>query len=208
MSSEKDYSVVLQGLLGYWDGKECIMDLYHADYQWSQMEWIGWWFEWKCFNTLHEKYDAEKGPKYGNTTFDALIGGENVIDFKSHIDNGSWAIINDCEAIERCLEEYGKFHLIIAEGLADFDNDGSFNAWHNKLKGGLSDYEKERIRRGAKSRRRKRGFDCHTIRQITFNKESLNRGKKNDTIRYFQKGMRNADGSPRRPKYMIEVDKW
>ena len=90
MSYVDDYSAVLQGLQGYWDGKKCIMDLYHADYQWRKMEWIGWWFEWKGFNTLQKENDAEIGPKYGNTRFDALVGGEDVIDFKSHINSSSW----------------------------------------------------------------------------------------------------------------------
>ncbi|UJG43943.1 MAG: hypothetical protein K9W46_01865 [Candidatus Heimdallarchaeum endolithica] len=42
---------------------------------------------------------------------------------------------------------------------------------------------------------------------LALNENLLSQGQSNGWIRYFQKGMRNADGSPRRPKYMIDCSK-
>ena len=201
--------VLRRQLAKKWDGKECILELKKANYQWRQMEWIGWFFEYKAFKILQEELGGKIGPKYGNTQFDYLRNN-HVWDFKSHIDNASshpWAILNDCEAVDHCLDEYNGLGFIIARGTAEYDEDGSFKAWHDSLKGKRSDYEKERIRRGARSRRRKISLSVTTFQIFRINNEVLQKGIGLGWVKEFQKGMRNADGSPRRSKYMINVER-
>ncbi len=192
-----------------WDGKECIIELKNANHQWKQMEWIGWYFEYKAYLVLRSKFGGSKGPRYGNTEFDYLKGGR-VWDFKTHITNSSthpWMILNDIEAVDLCLRDHGGVGFIIASGEASFDEDGSFKEWHDALKGGKSDYERQRIARGAPSRMRKTLFDVKSYQVVIFDRATLDRGSREEWVQRFQEGMRNADGSPRRAKYLVNVDR-
>lgn len=192
------------------DGKKAILELKAVNYQWRQMEWIGWYFEYFIFNLLSESITGSKGPKYGNTTFD--FQKEFVWDIKVHPmikPNGSKnepMILNDKEAIENCISQNNGVGFIVIKGNAQFDDDGSFKQWHDILKGGHSNYEIERIRRGSNSRRRKTEFIVQSIEILFFTTiDQLNRGIEERWISFFQEGMRNADGSPRRAKYAINT---
>ena len=37
----------LSRLPKFWDGKSCVLELKDADYQWKQMEWWAFYFEYK-----------------------------------------------------------------------------------------------------------------------------------------------------------------
>ena len=115
-------------------------------------------------------------------------------------------IVNDQEAIDRCVDRFGGVGVVIAEGEAEYDDDAeSFKVWHDSLKGKRSDYEKERISRGAPSRKRKKAFYLSKLEAFWLDKAILSSGLRNDWIDLFQEGMRNADGSSRRPKYMMNL---
>ena len=68
------------------------------------------------------------------------------------------------------------------------------------MKGGTSEYEKDRIKRGARSRPRKTKVVLSKIRFACFNAETLS-----ECEGPFQKGFRNADGRPRRGKVKINI---
>ena len=117
-------------------------------------------------------------------------------------------ILNDKEAIDLCVQKHNGIGFIVVHGDAVFDQAGEFKAWHDALKGGHSNYERKRIERGAPSRKRKSAFEIDHIEALFFNNsEELNRGVSDRWITFFQEGMRNADGSPRRPKYAIKITK-
>ena len=44
------------------DGKKCIQTLKKANYQWRQMEWIGWFIEYKIKELLFEYLGESDGP--------------------------------------------------------------------------------------------------------------------------------------------------
>jgi len=69
----------------------------------------------------------------------------------------------------------------------------------------MSAYVRERIRRGAPSRRRKRAVTLKGYILFGLDRSSLSLGIKDGWIRPFQQGMRNADGSPRRAKFMLDI---
>jgi hypothetical protein len=59
-------------------------------------------------------------------------------------------MVTDRKAIERAIQEYGQIGVIAAVGEVKYnDEDRSFQMWHQRLKGSISKYAKERIRRGA-----------------------------------------------------------
>ena len=203
IEAKKICRVVRNGLPNRWDGKECILELKRVDYQWKQMEWIGWYFEYKATNLLKTEFGSHPSPSFGSTKFDFKLN--QVWDFKAHPINSSthpWVIVNDKEAIDKCVISYGGVGVVIAEGNAEYDDSSeSFKRWHDSLKGGRSDYEKERVKRGAPSRKRKKAFELNKLEAIWFEKETLSNGLERGWITHFQTGMRNADGSSRRAKY-------
>ena len=183
-----------------WDGKKSILDMKQADFHhWRQMEWIGFYFQFLCERRLSDILKIP-GPKYGNVEFD---GFKNVPwDFKAHVSTAGRhnLIVNDSEATANAVTQYGEVGLILACGEAEYDDaNRNFKKWHDDLKGGRSQYEVERIRRGARSRLRKTFFRLEEIRFIKIADELLvNCGS-------FQEGFRNADGSPRRSKVKIDL---
>lgn len=192
-----------------WDGRYCILELREADYNWRQMEWMGWYFEYKARNTLIENIGGSVGRTYGSTTID--YRNNHSWDFKVHPINSSghpWAIMNDCDAVNTCIENEGGMGFIIALGRAQYnDTNNSFKLWHDELKGGISEYEKDRIRRRAPSRRRKTQFEIVDYLMIYLNStEELEKAIDERWLGYAQRGWRNADGSPRKEKYKIQVE--
>jgi len=190
----------------HWDGKQCILELKGADYNWRQMEWIGFWFEWKARHLLEGVIGGGGGPTFGRTTFD--YKNQYVWDLKAHPTQGGrsdWVVLNDCEAIDLCIAKHGGIGAIVCSGTAVMDETGEFKLWHDVLKGGVSKYERERIGRNAPSRTRKKSFYVERLSALFFTAPILKSGIAEGWIDRFQEGMRNADGSPRKPKYEINL---
>lgn len=202
LSASKQIAAKMQSIPKIWDGKQAILEMKQAGFsQWRQMEWIGFYFEFLCRTHLSSIMEIP-GPRYGNTSFDGLF--EIPWDFKAHAMNTSshQIIVNDYQSIFDAIAEYGAVGVILAMGEVEYnDEKRKFQKWHNKLKGGLSDYEKERIERGAWSRLRKRSFDLRQISYIRLTRSAL---KKTGS---FQYNFRNADGSPRKSKVLINLEK-
>ena len=185
-----------------WDGKEAILEMRdNGGRNWKQMEWIGWYFEFLC-----EKYlkDIMKFHKiiYGKTSFDGFL--EVPFDFKSHAINteSHKVIINDTEATINAIEKYGEVIVIMALGEVVYnDKNRTFQGWHEKIKGGKSAYELKRIERGALSRLRKTEFNLNELMFIKIDKSTL------EKCGSFQKNFRNSNGSPRRSKVLLDLEK-
>lgn len=190
----------LQYIPSFWDGKASILEMKAAgNRQWRQMEWIGFYFQFLCETNLSH-FMQIPGKKYGNVTFDGF--SMFPWDFKAHVINSGRieVIVNDSEAISQAIDEYDKIGLILASGTAVYnDESGKFRDWHDSIKGKKSIYVKERIKRGAPSRRRKDSFNLDEILLIGLDDELLERTGS------FQKGFRNADGSPRRKKVLLNL---
>lgn len=192
-------------LPNFWDGKKCIEYMKNSgSNQWRQMEWIGFYFQYMCENILsQDDFMQIPGTKYGNVEFD----GFKIIpwDFKAHSinklksDNGKIPTNGSAESLQ-AIEQYGSIGFIIISGESDFDDDNqSFKKWHDCLKGGISNYENQRIKRNAPSRKRKINFTPKEMIFVFVNKENINSCGK------FQTNFRNADGSTRNPKLMLDL---
>lgn len=195
-------------LLGPWDGRACIEYLRKHDYNWRQMEWIGFYFEFRAKQILASTHGGGTGPTIGNVTIDYAVRGEPW-DFKAHPTkpNDGWVYLNDVEGVDTCALHLGGIGWIIAVGNAVYDTDGSFKRWHDELKGGRSNYEKERIARGARSRRRKCSFECtHFLVAKVSNPQAVIGAIADGLLTDgMQKGQRNSNGRARRAKYGIHM---
>ena len=198
---------LLKNIPKEWDGKKAILEMKEGGFrQWRQMEWVGFYFEFLCEKYLSSGDSGifvvrDERELYGNTRFDGFF--KIPWDYKAHATNtGSHnVVINDREAIGKAIKDYGAVGVIMAIGDVEYnDEDRNFQKWHNELKGEKSDYEKERIKRGAWSRLRKTKF---TLKQILFIKVDK---KTVEDAGSFQTGFRNADGNPRREKVLLNLE--
>ncbi len=188
-----------------WDGRKAILEMRDANYpHWRQMEWIGFYFQFLCDTKLPPLVKIP-GPKYGKVEFDGF--SEIPWDFKAHpdknangLDNNS-VIVNDRIAIASAIKQFGEVGLILAIGEAKYnDENRSFKLWHQELKGGLSNFEKERILRKAHSRLRKTEFRLKEIKLILLDDKIV------QGLGSFQEGFRNSDGSPRSAKVLVDIN--
>ena len=191
----------LKGISKKWDGKKAILEMKKSGYQqWKQMEWMGFYFQFLCEKYLSSIMEIP-GPKYGNVKFD---GFKNIPwDFKAHAMNTSshQIIVNDSEATAKGIKDHGAVGLVLALGKVLYnDEDRNFQKWHEALKGGKSQYELERIKRGAWSRLRKALFDLQQISFIKITDETLIK------CGSFQSDFRNSNGRPRRSKVLINLE--
>lgn len=201
----EDLGELLSIMPAVWDGRSAILEMKEANYKhWKQMEWIGFYFQFLCETRLPPLIEIP-GPKYGRVEFDGF--SEIPWDFKAHPEknaNGqenNSVIVNDQLATTQAIHEYGAAGLILATGEATYnDEDRSFQMWHKELKGGLSNYERNRILRRAPSRLRKVAFRLKEIHLVLLNDQTIRQ------VSSFQEGFRNSDGSPRKAKILLDLD--
>ncbi len=183
-----------------WEGRMCISRMRdEGSAHCRQMEWPGWFFEHVAKRSLVDLLDVP-GPIFGNAQFDAFRG--IPWDFKVHSEQaGSKVIVNDREAIVKAVSKYGSVGLVLARGTAVYDDDvRSFQRWHDAMKGRPSAYVLARIARGAPSRRRKAAFSLSEISVINVSAEVVK------SACNFQLNFRNADGSARRSKILLDLE--
>jgi hypothetical protein len=185
------------------DGRSAIEQMMaEGSRQWRQMEWIGFWFEFFMEQSIVESLGATRGPRYGSTEFD--IKTKYVWDLKVHPDDKPSLILNDQEAVGKCIDEHGGIGFIILEGKANYDDSGEFKVWHDSLKGKTSNYEIKRVAEGRRSRKRKVSFSPKNAKAVFIpDSDALTKAMNEGWLRSFQEGMRNSDGNPRRAKYKI-----
>lgn len=198
----KEIVKILKNIPKKWDGKKAIIEMKESGFHhWKQMEWIGFYFQFLCEQYLYGIMEIP-GPLYGNVNFDGLM--HIPWDFKAHAINTSshQIIVNDSCATAEAIKKFGAVGLILALGEVSYNDERrTFQKWHEDLKGGLSKYSLERIRRGAWSRLRKVSFDLKQISFIKIRDHSLIK------CGSFQTDFRNANGSPRKSKVLIDLEK-
>ena len=164
--------------------------------------WPGFYFQFMCEKILsRDNFFEIPGRSYGRVEFDGFRSIN--FDFKAHSENAkssSYVPTNGFIEVEQAIESYSKVGFIIACGNVIYDEDGSFKAWHDELKGKMSSYEEDRISRGAKSRRRKTYFSLKRIIFYFVDRETL------PYVKGFQSGMRNSNGISRNSKVMIDLN--
>ena len=183
----------------FWDGKSCVLELKEADYNWRQMEWWAFYFEFKVKKLLIDKFSFP-GDQYGHVSFD-LKGAINWdLKAKAIKSDDHKVILNDKSAMEQSIEKSGNHGEIIALCVVEYnDNNRNFQKWHTELKGEKSDYELAREIRTSISRYRKTKAELTEILLIIFKADDL------DLLATMKQG-RNSNGKPRPEKYMLDLE--
>jgi hypothetical protein len=157
MNIEEDILILKNKLLKMptiWEAKNAILELKEVDYNWRQMEWIGWYFEYKAKQILID--DFRSGEKFNNISFDLKRNINWDLKAKAIKSDDHKVILNDKNAMELSIKK-NKYHgeIIALLDVEYNDKDRTFQKWHTELKGGKSDYEIEREKRTSISRYRK-----------------------------------------------------
>jgi hypothetical protein len=201
------FDQLIKVLPKYVDGKKAILEMKDGGSRnWRQMEWIGFWFEFFLEQNLIPILGGARGPTFGTTQFD--FKKKFVWDLKAHPSGSKNLILNDQIAIRNCIESEHGLGFIIISGIAKYDSNGGFKNWHDNLKGGTSTYEKERVARGASSRRRKISFEPKKLHALWFDDISeINSAVKDGWLKSFQTDMKNSNGKPRPAKFQFNLGK-
>jgi len=125
MFPKPDIRKMKSAIMGFpreWDGRKAILELKAADYNWRQMEWFGFYFEYLCVTRLHGLLQIP-GDRFsfvrpnGRKTFVTFdMKGTINWDIKSKAikTDDHRSILNDQEATDRSVREYGAHGLVIA----------------------------------------------------------------------------------------------
>lgn len=185
-----------------WDGKKSILELKDANFNWRQMEWWGFYFEHLCYQQVKSDFQIP-GDRYGKART-ACFDIKNSINWdlkaKAIKSDDHRSILNDTEAMNRSVKEYGSHGLVIALCDVEYnDVNRSFQNWHQELKGGKSKYEINREKRTSVSRYRKTKAELQEILFLVVTPKNIS------SLGIHHQG-RNSNGKPRPPKYMLDYD--
>lgn len=88
----------LSALKTVWDGKSSVLELKEADYNWRQMEWWAFYFEYLCFEALGHDF-KHPGEAYGTVRFDLRRNVNWDLKSKAIKSDDHKAILNDKSAM-------------------------------------------------------------------------------------------------------------
>lgn len=182
-----------------WEGKASVLALKEANYNWKQMEWWAFYFEFLCRDRLKGTFEIP-GDRINRVTFDLKRTVNWDMKAKAIKSDKHDCILNDREATDASIASHGAHGAIIALCDVEYnDENRTFQKWHSQLKGGLSAYEKERRTRTSVSRYRKTRADLVEILFLRLDATSIKR------LGTMQQG-RNSNGKPRPPKYLLDLE--
>ncbi len=175
---------------------------------WKEVEWAGYYLRHKFRDLAVKKYshqfsahtDRKQYRVKGNYLWDLRV---RSIAVKPTI------ILNDLEIFEKLVRENSGIGLIVLNALMFYDtSDQTFRQYQESLKGESSDYVLQSETVGRPPRLRKTGFMITRIFSYYFQDNEIFKGLNDGWLRNdFQKGMKNADGTLRNPKYTINLYK-
>lgn len=201
--AEAVLSVLERALPHRFDGRACVEEMREADYsQWAQDEWAGFYFEFKGLPSLVTALGG--GPaKYVNTRFDYSL--KQVWDLKWHGAAGKDAPLNDCRAIEACLEERG-LGFVVLSGEVAYD-DGEFREWFKQHRVAHGKTATIRASPASFVRRSKTAFQPRRLEAFYLrDRAALDAGLAQGVLRVLAQGQQ-VSGAERPPKYRMNLDR-
>lgn len=205
MTAKKDIHLakhLLSSLPTSWDGKNSILTLKEAKFNWRQMEWWAFYFEFRCYQKMEGAFSIP-GDRFGKARtacFDLKRSINWDLKAKAIKSDDHRSILNDTKAMNLSIKKYGAHGLVVALCDVEYnDNDRTFQKWHQELKGGKSKYEIDREQRTSVSRYRKTKVELKEILFLVVNSKNIS------SLGIHHQG-RNSNGKPRPPKYMLDYD--
>lgn len=201
----KQSRVDLQSAEACWEGVASVSTMVDSRYRNSrQTEWPGWFFEFCTIPTLMSSFGG--GPtSRGTVEFD--YEGRRIWDLKSHSESvdiskkSKSAPLNDKASMREAVRG-GGIGFIILSGIPQFDHEQDFYEWHYSTVRGKKPSE-----RSANSRKLKTAFALTRLDFFFIDSlDVLDRLEGAKIITDFKQG-KQADGSPRKVKYQINIDK-
>lgn len=183
-----------------WEGKEAVLELKEAEYNWKQNEWPGFYFDYHMGRILKD-YQGFRvpGDEIRNTKFDATGVGLWEWKTKAITSKGEKhvCILNDKEAMDEGIRNYGSIGIALLLIRAEADKDGMWRVWHNTLKGEPSNYVKNVIRGKSVRKTRVETVGLYILRVDETNLHLLNTMKQG----------RNSNEKARPLKYKVDIRK-
>ena len=106
----------LAKLPNYWVGKKCVLELKSANYNWRQMEWWAFYFEFLCQRALSRDFSIP-GDRYGKART-ACFDAKRTInwDFKAKAikSDDHRAILNNTAGMDGSIKEHEAHGGVVA----------------------------------------------------------------------------------------------
>lgn len=169
----------------------------------NQHEWIGFYLKHLVQDICKTQYPGEFEEVIQGTFYQ--VKGKYLWDTRFYDeDKDPYVPLNDVKILNKRLDKYGGFGLLLAEVGVEKD-DGTFAKWRTAFKGGPSKYELKRRIEGVKPKPLKSAFAINYVFAYYFTKEQFLQGLEegwvtNDT---FQANWRNSDDDLRNSKYLL-----
>ncbi|MDD3035287.1 MAG: hypothetical protein PHT25_11955 [Bacteroidales bacterium] len=190
----------------YIDGKEAILEMKENNFPgWGEVEWGGYYIKYLVQKISKERITG------GIEPYDLgkrhLVKGNYVWDTRLFAsERGYDVILGDLEEYGAIVRENGGIGILVVDAVANRDLEESFKTWHERIKGGSSDYSIEREIEGRPSRIRKTAYMIVKVFAYYITPDDLKEGVTAGWLdTKFQRNMRNAGGSPRKPKYRLKA---
>ncbi len=188
------------------DGKAAIIEMRDDNFPgWMEVEWAGYSIKYLVQKVCKEKLNGQIAPYDLGKRH--LVKGNYVWDARFFAnERGYDVILGDLDEYGTIVRENGGIGILVVDSVVSRDLTGDFKAWHEMIKGGASDYSIERENEGRPSRVRKSAFMMVKVFAYFIIPEDLEAGVSAGWLDdKFQQNMRNADGSPRNPKYRLRA---
>lgn len=183
-----------------WDGRQCILELKKVNFQWRQMEWMGFYFEFLCRKLMIHAGFSFPGKKYDKVEFDSFRSINWDIKTSAIKSSHHRIILNDKNATEESIDEFGCHGLILALVDVEYnDDERTFQKWHDALKGEPSNYVKKNRAKNVTSRYRKTQARLEQILLLVMDGNNLS------CLDTHRQG-RNSNDNARNLKYSLDVE--
>ncbi len=184
------------------NGKDAIREMKKAGFgSWKEVEWPGYYVKWVIQDAIQTGFLSGFEPKVEQKHY--MAEGNHLWDVRTTDSESETTILTDCSRWDDLIAEFGGIGLIVFVVEYQKDTDGEFWEWQVKFGGGKSDYVEERIARGAPRRVRKTHFTIWNSFAFYFDRNLMDNCLKQGWMTEIGRNMRNADGSPRNPKYLF-----
>jgi len=191
------------------DGREAVVEMMENDFAgWREVEWAGYHIKYMVQKACREQLKGKVEPLSLGKRH--LVKGGFLWDSRLLANDVMRVILGGVEEYDKLISSWGNgsIGVLVVNVVANYDISEDFRRWHEELKGGPSDYTLEREAEGRPARERKTEYMIVNVMAYHFSKDDMDRGVKSGWLRDdFQLGMRNWDGTPRNPKYMLCLDR-